>query len=129
MAKELGATKQEVHRNLVRLEHSGLISKDKEGRYTLTTFGRASCLQISTTLFLSQRLDYFEKHDFGDGRSRYEEVSNEHHDHLIDIQTGDVIEFQNEEIEALQKKIAKAHKMKLVGHRLELYGISLDKKK
>jgi len=48
---------------------------------------------------------------------------------LIDIQTGDVIEFQNEEIEALQKKIAKAHKMKLVGHRLELYGISLDKKK
>ena len=51
MAKELGATKQEVHRNLVRLENSGLISKDKEGRYTLTTFGRASCLQISTTLF------------------------------------------------------------------------------
>jgi len=49
MAKELGATKQEVHRNLVRLENSGLISKDKEGRYTLTTFGRASCLQISTT--------------------------------------------------------------------------------
>ena len=64
MAKELGATKQEVHRNLVRLENSGLISKDKEGRYTLTTFGRASCLQISTTLFLSQHLDYFEKHDF-----------------------------------------------------------------
>jgi len=66
LAKELDATKQEVHRNLVRLEHSSLISKDKEGRYSLTTFGRASCLQISTTLFLSQHLDYFEKHDFGD---------------------------------------------------------------
>ena len=71
MAKELGATKQEVHRNLVRLENSGLISKDKEGRYTLTTFGRASCLQISTTLFLSQHLDYFEKHDFGDIPHKY----------------------------------------------------------
>ena len=71
MARELGATKQEVHRNLVRLENSDLISKDKEGRYTLTTFGRASCLQISTTLFLSQHLDYFEKHDFGDIPHKY----------------------------------------------------------
>ena len=59
LAKELGATKQEVHRNLVRLGHSGLISKDKEGKYTLTTFGRASCLQISTTLFLSQTFGLF----------------------------------------------------------------------
>ena len=66
LAKELGATKQEVHRNLVRLEHSGLISKGKDGKYVLTTFGHASCLQISTTLFLSQRLDYFEDHNFGD---------------------------------------------------------------
>jgi len=71
MAKELGATKQEVHRNLVRLEQSGLISKDKEGKYALTTFGRASCLQISTTLFLSQNLDYFDDHDFGDMPHKY----------------------------------------------------------
>jgi len=71
LAKELDATKQEVHRNLVRLEHSGLISKDKEGRYVLTTFGHASCLQISTTLFLSQHLDYFEDHDFGDIPHKY----------------------------------------------------------
>ena len=71
LAKELDATKQEVHRNLVRLEHSGLISKDKEGRYSLTTFGHASCLQISTTLFLSQHLDYFEDHDFGNIPHKY----------------------------------------------------------
>ena len=71
LAKELGATKQEVHRNLVRLGHSGLISKDKEGKYALTTFGRGSWLQISTTLLLSQHLDYFEKHDFGDIPLKY----------------------------------------------------------
>ena len=71
IAKELDATKQEIHRNLVRLEQSGLITKDKEGKYTLTTFGRASCLQISNTLFLSQHLDYFEEHDFGDVAHKY----------------------------------------------------------
>ena len=71
MAKELDATKQEVHRNLVRLEQSGLISKNNEGKYTLTTFGHASCLQISTTIFLSGHLDYFEDHDFGDIPHKY----------------------------------------------------------
>ena len=71
LAKELDATKQEVHRNLVRLEHSGLISKDKEGRYSLTTFGRVTCLQLPTTLFLSQHLDYFEDHDFGNIPHKY----------------------------------------------------------
>ena len=90
---------------------------------------RISIATVYRTVRLFEESNILEKHDFGDGRSRYEEVSNEHHDHLIDIQTGYVIEYQNQEIEALQKKIAKAHKMKLVGHRLELYGISLDKKK
>ena len=71
LAKELDATKQEIHRNLVRLEHSGLISKDKEGRYSLTTFGRVTCLQLPTTLFLSQHLDYFEDHNFGDVPHKY----------------------------------------------------------
>ena len=71
IAKELDATKQEIHRNLVRLEQSGLITKDKEGKYALTTFGHASCLQISNTLFLSQHLDYFEEHDFGDVAHKY----------------------------------------------------------
>lgn len=60
--------------------------------------------------------------DFGDGRSRYEIYSNEHHDHLIDTDTGEVIEFVNEEIEELQHKVAKKLGYELTGHRLELYG-------
>ena len=60
--------------------------------------------------------------DFGDGRSRYEIFSNEHHDHLIDIDSGEVIEFVNDEIEALQDKVAKKLGYNLTGHRLELYG-------
>ena len=90
---------------------------------------RISIATVYRTVRLFEEANILERHDFGDGRSRYEEVSTEHHDHLIDIQTGDVIEFQNEEIEALQEKIANAHGMKLVGHRLELYGVPLDPKK
>ena len=66
LAKELDATKQEVHRNLLRLEQSGLITKDKEGKYGLTTFGRTMCAEIPSILFLSQYEDYFSDHDFGD---------------------------------------------------------------
>jgi len=63
-----------------------------------------------------------ERHDFGDGRARYEEASDDHHDHLIDVSTGQVIEFHNEEIEKLQELVAKKLGYKLVDHRLELYG-------
>ena len=68
------------------------------------------------------------KHDFGDGRARYEETPEEHHDHLIDIQSGKVVEFHNDEIEELQRRIAEKAGYKLVGHRLELYGVPLDGK-
>ena len=74
---------------------------------------------------LIEEANILERHDFGDGRSRYEEVTDDHHDHLIDVKSGRVVEFQNEEIEELQNQIAKAHGMKLVGHRLELYGVPL----
>ena len=77
------------------------------------------------TVRLFEEANIIERHDFGDGRSRYEEATDEHHDHLIDIQSGEVIEFQNQEIEALQEEIAEKHGMKLVGHRLELYGVPL----
>ena len=63
--------------------------------------------------------------DFRDGRSRYETVPDEHHDHLIDLKNGQVIEFHSPEIEALQERIAREHGFKLVDHRLELYGIPL----
>src|SRR5438874_1639376 len=63
------------------------------------------------------------RHDFGDGRSRYEEMPSDHHDHLIDLQSGRVIEFRNEQIEKLQEFIAGELGYELVGHRLELYAV------
>ena len=85
-----------------------------------------SIATVYRTVRLFEEANILERHDFGDGRARYEEVSEEHHDHLIDIQSGRIIEFQNQEIEALQEKIAEKHGMKLVGHRLELFGVPLD---
>lgn len=82
-------------------------------------------ISISTvyrTVKLLEEASILERHDFGDGRARYEEVPTEHHDHLIDVQTGDVIEFSNEEIERLQKVVARELGYELVDHRLELYG-------
>ncbi len=90
---------------------------------------KISIATVYRTVRLFEEANILERHDFGDGRSRYEEATDEHHDHLIDLQTGKVIEFQNKEIEALQEKIAEKHGMKLVGHRLELYGVSLKQKK
>ena len=90
-----------------------------------------SNISISTlyrTMLLFEDAGMISKHDFGDGKSRYEMVSESHHDHLIDMQTGEVIEFTNDEIERLQESIASQLGYKLVDHRLELYGISLAKK-
>ena len=66
------------------------------------------------------------RHDFGDGRARYEQASDEHHDHLIDLRSGRVMEFHSEEIERLQDEIARRLGFKLVGHRLELYVVPAD---
>jgi Fur family ferric uptake transcriptional regulator len=74
---------------------------------------------------LFEEAEILERHDFRDGRARYEEVSEDHHDHLIDLETGRVIEFQSDEIERLQKEIARQLGYELMGHRLELYGRSL----
>lgn len=86
-------------------------------------------ISISTvyrTVKLFEDAGIIERHDFRDGRSRYETVPEEHHDHLIDLRTGEVIEFNNEAIEKLQEVIARELGFKLVDHRLELYGIPLD---
>ena len=85
-----------------------------------------SIATVYRTVRLFEEVGILERHDFGDGRSRYEEITGEHHDHLIDIETGKVIEFKNPEIEALQNRIAKDHGFKLAGHRLELYVVPLD---
>jgi Fur family ferric uptake transcriptional regulator len=84
-----------------------------------------SIATVYRTVRLFEEANILERHDFGDGRSRYEEVAESHHDHLIDMQSGRVIEFQNSEIEALQREIARGFGYKLVGHRLELYAVPL----
>lgn len=86
-----------------------------------------SIATVYRTVKLFEDAGIIERHDFGDGRARYEEAGEEHHDHLIDMRSGKVIEFVNTEIEKLQEKIAAELGYKLVGHRMELYGIPLDK--
>ena len=88
---------------------------------------RISISTVYRTVKLFEDEGIIERHDFRDGRSRYETVPEEHHDHMIDVKTGHVIEFRSAEIEALQERIAREHGFRLVGHRLELYGIPLDK--
>jgi len=83
---------------------------------------KISLATVYRTVRLFSEAKIIETHDFGDGRARYETADSEHHDHLIDIATGDVIEFVDEEIEALQHKIAEKLGYELVDHRLELYG-------
>lgn len=87
---------------------------------------RISIATVYRTMRLFEEAGIVERHDFRDGRARYEEVTEEHHDHLIDLQSGRVIEFQNEEIERLQDLVARELGYRLVDHRLELYGVPLD---
>lgn len=87
-----------------------------------------SLATVYRTVKLFEEAGIVESHDFGDGRARYEEVTDEHHDHLIDVNTGKVIEFHDEEIERLQEEIAARLGYRLVDHRMELYAVRLDKK-
>lgn len=82
---------------------------------------RISIATVYRTVRLFEEANILEKHDFGNGRARYEEASDDHHDHLINVKTGEVIEFYNREIEVLKEKIAKELGYDLIDHRLELY--------
>ena len=95
-------------------------------RRAIKTDTRISIATVYRTVRLWEEFGILDRHDFGDGRSRYEEVTDEHHDHLINVKSGSVIEFQNAEIEALQETIARKHGMELVGHKLELYGVPIN---
>ena len=86
---------------------------------------KISIATVYRTVRLFEEVGILERHDFGDGRARYEETPEDHHDHLIDTTTGEVIEFQNAEIEELQKKVAAELGFKLVDHRLELYAVPM----
>lgn len=87
---------------------------------------RISIATVYRTVRLLEEANILERHEFGDGRARYEERSDEHHDHLIDVKTGHVIEFKNEAIEELQKEVAKKLGYRLIGHRLELFAAPLN---
>jgi Fur family ferric uptake transcriptional regulator len=87
-----------------------------------------SMATVYRTVRLFEDYGIIEKHDFKSGRARYEVTSDVHHDHLLDLETGKLIEFNDPEIEVLQQKIAEKFGYKLVGHRLELYGIPLPSK-
>ena len=86
-----------------------------------------SLATVYRTVKLFEEAGILEKLEFGDGRARYEDAEREHHDHLIDMNSGEVIEFVSAEIEALQEKIAREYGYELKGHRLELYGVKLKR--
>jgi Fur family ferric uptake transcriptional regulator len=87
---------------------------------------RISLSTVYRTMKLFEDAGIIERHDFREGRARYEQAPKDHHDHLIDVRSGDVIEFSSEEIERLQSEVARRLGYRLVGHRLELYAVPLD---
>lgn len=98
---------EEVHRRAVRLDP------------------RISIATVYRTMRLLEDADVVDRVDFGDGRARYEEKRGVHHDHLIDVRSGQVIEFANAELEAMKERIARELGYRIVGHRLEIYGVPL----
>ncbi|MCV6584893.1 MAG: transcriptional repressor [Marinibacterium sp.] len=86
-----------------------------------------SIATVYRTVKLFEEAGILERHEFGDGRARYEDADRDHHDHLIDVNSGEVIEFVDPEIEALQERIAAKLGYELRGHRLELYGVPIKK--
>jgi Fur family ferric uptake transcriptional regulator len=90
---------------------------------------RISISTVYRTVKLFEDAGIIERHDFREGRARYEQIPDTHHDHLINLRTGDVVEFQSDEIERLQAEIARRLGYRLVDHRLELYAVPLEDKK
>jgi Fur family transcriptional regulator, ferric uptake regulator len=89
---------------------------------------KISIATVYRTVRLFEEAGILDRHDFGDGRARYEAAPEAHHDHLIDVETGKVVEFVDPELEALQKQIAEKLGYRLVDHRMELYGVAIDRK-
>lgn len=126
---EKGLKMTEQRRIIARVLSEASDHPDVEAVYRRATDidPKISIATVYRTVRLFEEAKILERHDFGDGRSRYEEITDEHHDHLIDVDSGRVIEFQNEEIEALQRKIAEKLGYRLIDHRLELYAVPLSK--
>ena len=88
---------------------------------------KISIATVYRTVRLFEDAGILDRHDFGDGRARYEATPEAHHDHLIDVETGKVVEFVDPELEALQRQIAEKLGYRLVDHRMELYGVRIDR--
>nr|TFG53848.1 MAG: transcriptional repressor [Hyphomicrobiales bacterium] len=118
-----GLRMTEQRRVIARVMAEAYDHPDAEELYrrSVTVDPKISIATVYRTVKLFEDAGILERHDFRDGRSRYEEIS-DHHDHLIDVTTGKVIEFMNDEIEKLQARVAKELGYELVDHRLELYG-------
>lgn len=127
---EKGLKMTEQRRVIARVLSEAVDHPDVEQVYQRATAidPKISIATVYRTVKLFEEASILERHDFGDGRARYEEAPEEHHDHLIDVNSGEVVEFYSEEIENLQEQIAKKLGYKLVDHRLELYGTRLDGK-
>jgi Fur family transcriptional regulator, ferric uptake regulator len=122
-----GLRMTDQRRVIARVLQEAIDHPDVEELYTRAImFDPAiSIATVYRTVKLFEEAGILEKLEFGDGRARYEDAEREHHDHLIDMQTGEVIEFVDKEIELLQEKIAKRLNFKLLGHKLELYGTKI----
>ncbi|MCJ9725223.1 transcriptional repressor [Agrobacterium sp. SHOUNA12C] len=129
LCAERGMRMTEQRKIIARIIESSEDHPDVEELYrrSVKVDAKISISTVYRTVKLFEDAGLLARHDFRDGRSRYETVPEEHHDHLIDLKSGEVIEFHSPEIEALQERIAREHGFKLVDHRLELYGIPLKK--
>ena len=125
---EKGMRMTEQRRVIARVLSAATDHPDVEELYARASAidDNISIATVYRTVRLFEDAGILKRHEFGDGRARYEEVPEEHHDHLIDVRTGRVIEFTNDEIEKLQDAVARELGFKLVAHRLELYGVPLD---
>ena len=125
---ERGMRMTEQRRVIARVLEASADHPDVEELYRRSSAvdARISISTVYRTVKLFEDAGIIERHDFRDGRSRYEPLPDEHHDHLIDFRTGAVVEFHSDEIEALQREVARKLGYKLIDHRLELYGVPLD---
>ncbi|HWA43460.1 MAG TPA: Fur family transcriptional regulator [Hypericibacter adhaerens] len=127
LCNERGLKMTDQRRVIARVLSDATDHPDVEQVYRRATAidPRISISTVYRTVKLFEEASILDRHDFRDGRARYEEVPEHHHDHLIDVQSGRVIEFNNEEIEKLQHAVAEKLGYRLIGHRLELYGVPL----
>jgi len=127
LCAERGMRMTEQRRVIARILDGAEDHPDVEELYrrSVKIDAKISISTVYRTVKMFEDAGIIERHDFREGRARYETVPDEHHDHLIDLKTGTVIEFHSPEIEALQERIAREHGFRLVDHRLELYGVPL----